>query len=145
MICGCKCRDDPQPPARQEVDAGKFAELAQAELARVRATRHVLLGAAQVRNGLQIDVSTVLEVNLLQPDIPQPLQSKFDKKVELLNPSYSAPLQPARALTALYILFSLKQSTGTASFNDMTLTQPPTPFPSYRCLVQHVCMHGDLV
>ena len=65
------------------MDSGKFAELAQAELARIRAARHVLLGAAQARNGLQIEVSAVLEVNVLQPDIPQPLQSKFDKKVWL--------------------------------------------------------------
>ena len=89
MVC---CRDDPQPPARQEVDAGKFAELAQAELARIRATRHVLLGAAQARNGLQIEVSALLEIKVLQPDIPQPLQSKFDKKVWLSrSPSLDFP------------------------------------------------------
>ncbi len=79
--CHVTCRDSPEPPARQETDATKFAELIQGELARVRGSRHVLIGAAQARNGLAIEVSGLPEVNLLQGDIPQPLQSKFDKKV----------------------------------------------------------------
>ncbi|KAK9868084.1 hypothetical protein WJX84_004232 [Apatococcus fuscideae] len=99
-------RDDPEPPARQEADAGKFAELLQGELARVAAARHVLLGSSQARIGLQVDVPALLEVNLLHPDVPQALQSKFDKKSGVAFPAWM-PTPPAKQSQQLPMAFRL--------------------------------------